>query len=408
MRLTIRKPRVDSMIMGAFILYSLFLTQTLFGTNNYILLYNLHEIAITIICVIVLATSKMRIRLSKIETYAYAILLVPYIALTLISIVEVSIGQGFSLKETLSANYSPMLMCVAAIIAYRYFGDRIVDVIYYMACINYIVYIIYFVNMNGLGGIIEYIVTGEEIGPKILEVHEATFIFGLMFVYYVINGNFKQNKVKGIVCLCFAILGYKRILFLAVIVGLVTYWIVRKKSKKITIIYAVSLLLMCLGWLFFVTSDLYELVAAYFLIELNSRTFTDTGLYARLNGYYTISPSYIGHGVGFVNTKMREYASRVSGFVTTGFHNDILRYYIDIGFIPCILYFFNMTVLNARRIIKMFSQNQANKFLCLLCVTLIGWTTDNLASYPNYLFVQNILFLEILLGNKYMGIKQDI
>lgn len=397
----IKKISFFSILMIGVYVVLLFLTQSQFNTSNWNLLYCIYTCIIIVHSVFILIKNRMYLKFKKNEVYAYSMFLIPYFALLLLSIIEASIGRDMTIAYTIKENLYQIIIVLASIVAYKYYSKNIVDIVFYSTIINYSIYVLYYINNYGFAGLLNFISLSETI--HILEVHEETFIFGLLFVYYFVKIRLKssdynlKDRFKCLICALYMFLGYKRILFAAIVVSLFFYKIFDSNfNRNKTRLFSYVVFGICAGWILFVTNDLYEYTAELLNIELNSRSFSNGGLYGRLDGYYKMSIMHIGQGIGLVTKVLRSF----SGYSTVSLHNDILKYYIELGCIPWIIYFGNMIICNSRRIIKKYSVKQANWFLCLLLLTLICWTTDNLSTYPNYLFVQYILLLDILLTER--------
>lgn len=136
----------------------------------------------------------------------------------------------------------------------------------------------------------------------------------------------------------------------------------------------------------------FEEIAKILSIQLNGRD----RILNRLKDYYVFSPFYIGKGNGFVHRFLIDYAQNSSSAHATTLHNDILRYYIDLGFIPSILFFLNLSYWNVNRLRKKFSVNSAYHYILLSILAVICWTTDNLTTYPNFLLIYNLALLSLI------------
>ena len=162
-------------------------------------------------------------------------------------------------------------------------------------------------------------------------------------------------------------------------------------------IIAIVLLVACFAWVIFSSSDLYLLASYLFGIELNGRD----RLMARVHDIYTLSLTYIGHGVGTTHEHLVQIVRTDPTANANALHNDILKYYIDLGCIPAIAFFVNMIVLNTKRFGKI-SEVSALRYAAFLTLLWICWLTDNLASYPNFLFAYNAILLSLVCEEKWI------
>lgn len=386
-----------------FMIISFFLTQSYFGTSNYGLIGKVYIIAMIIASILIIIKGKAIIVIKNFEKKLAFILLCPYIYMFLYSLLLSVTKKEITIKHVFSESMIPILMPLAAVCIYKCFRKYIFNAIFYAAVINYTIYIIEFIRIYGTKGLLRFITLTESapIGKKPLEVHELTFIFALLIIYYVWNINEKNNKIKLFISTIYCILGFKRILILAIILSLIFHVIFRKidsnsKRKVYLNIIATLILIFSIIWIFMSATNFFTDIAHKYNIQLNGRDeITDI-----LKGYYDLSILYIGKGIGFVHQRMLHYVQHNEYAVTSGFHNDILRYYIDLGFIPCVFYLWYLIVRCINKFRKIFTIEVSEVYTMLLIMTIICWMTDNLSTYPNYLFVFNILILHIAYSEK--------
>lgn len=386
-----------------FMIVSFFLTQSYFGTSNYGLIGKVYVFEGILVCFFIIAKGKGKIVIKTFEKKLALMLIAPYICMFLYSLFLSIFEKEITIKHAFSESMIPILMPIAAVCIYRYFYKNIVEAIFYAAIINYTFYVIAFIRIHGIKGLLTFIILTENapLGEKPLEVHELTFIFALLIIYYIWNWNNEKNKIKLFISSIYCILGYKRILILGVILALVFHIIFKKidsrrKKKNFLNIIVILMLLFSIFWIYASATTFFVDVAQKFNIELSGRgEITDV-----LKGYYDLSILYIGKGIGFVHQTMLDYLNYNKYAVTSGFHNDILRYYIDLGFVPCVLYFGYIIVVCMNKLSKLFSIEIAEGYIMFLIMTIICWMTDNLSTYPNYLFVFNILVLHIAYSEK--------
>ena len=412
-KIKIKKPNGMRICLIILLVISLFLTQTKLNTSNYTLLYNIEKTFIVIVAFLGILFSFGKIVLKKREFMAYAMILVPYIIIIALSIIEAAIAGEISVRYTISEASGPFVMTLAAILVYKYLDRNIIDLLFWALLINNSIYVIIFAIKYGISGFMHFIEIADNYKNFSLELHEITFIWGLLIIYYFTTGLYKTEKNKFVCAIVFCILGFKRILIGAIIivVGITTFlhaWSKNGKeseSKKGIYFVGIIMFMCCVAWLIISSTTLIDQLADLLGINLMSRGHSIqengvVGLYGRLDGKYELSLTYLGKGFGYVNREMINYAHSLQSFATTGFHNDILKYYIDLGCIPWTLLFLNLTLFNTRRIYKYFSKQQSINYLMITGMTLVCWTTDNLATYPNYLFAFAAVFVTLLLESK--------
>lgn len=370
-----------------------FLTQTYFGTADYGLLNRVYLTLMVCVCVFIITKTHGVIILPHAEKRAYCMLVVPYLILLIWSFVLCVLERQISFLRVISEIEPRIFVPFTACLMYYYFKDRVVSSIFWAACINYIFYISAFIRIYGISGMFRYIILTDlaGVGERPLEAHEITFIFGILITYYVLTWKKEQHPIKLGVSILFCLFGFKRILLFALIVSVLLYFFVIKFFKgnnRVPMYIGWTLFIMCIVWIMVSGGGGLMSLSQKFNIELSSRD----KIIGLLEDYYYLSPTYIGKGVGFVHQKMMLYV-RAKQSATTGFHNDILMYYIDLGCIPALMFFYYLTVRCMKKIRDFFGFNAAVNYAIILCCTMVCWATDNLATYPNYLMVYNILVL---------------
>ncbi|MEG0663742.1 MAG: hypothetical protein RR483_01425 [Clostridia bacterium] len=103
----------------------LFLTQSPFGSSNYPLLYTIYQAIVFCICIFIIYKNRLKLTFDKQELYTYGLVLLPYVALMIISIFQSQMSGSIALNTTLRENFYPILMCLAAIVAYKFYKYKI-------------------------------------------------------------------------------------------------------------------------------------------------------------------------------------------------------------------------------------------------------------------------------------------
>lgn len=376
-------------------IFSFFLTQSYFGTANYVLFPNLYKGIFAVIIVVAILKMYGKLKMKDKDIKLYLRLILPFIAILIWSIFLCYYIGKLSVKTTINELQTRIIMPVAACAMCYLFGKRLVNCIFWAASINYLIYVIEFIRIYGVTGLLKFVslTDAATTGHRPLEVHEVTFIYGLLILYYVFTWKKQREPFKLIISIIFCTLGYKRILFAGLAVGILIFYIMGRAKNKNKVIKLISILLFvfCIIWVISTGSGLFFLIADKFGIELNARD----KILAFLNGNYEVSLFYIGKGVGYVHNMMYQLVLQgIAG--TSGFHNDILLYYIDLGCIPFLLFFSNMIIFISKFVNKNYGFFSTVSYLILLSYTIVCWTTDNLATYPNYLLVYNILVIVLI------------
>lgn len=178
---------------------------------------------------------------------------------------------------------------------------------------------------------------------RILELHEDTFAFGVLMVWFMLDG-IKKNKWKLLVCMFFFFLGFKRIGMFGIFVAAALYLLTRKISddslKKLMM--GIMIVMMVYGFLYvwFVRSGGFVKLMDELNIDLMGRQ----NLYKFIEDYYVISPLFMGHGFESIEHILKgagdikvanTYISRMSAL-----HCDYLAMYIQMGFLGYIAWMY--------------------------------------------------------------------
>lgn len=379
-------------------MYSLFCSQTFFGTSDYTKFGKLFPAVIILCGVAIIIKKRYYITFDHDYLYKSMLLVGPYIGLFIFTIMMVIINPGLKMGVAFPAVFNPLLYVLSAVIAFCLFGESLIDIIWIVCLANYTVYVIAFIRIYGPTGLLHYIALTDsaQVGQRPLEVHEVTFILGFVFVYYLMKYGF-EKKWHLITSGIYVLLGYKRILLLGMLIAIVLYYLVknRKKAPLYAKIIAIITLCICIVWVIFTSSDLYLLLSMLMNVELSGRD----KLMARVRDLYSLSFLYLGHGVGFTTNFLIEWRRLNSSSTVTALHNDVLKYYIDLGCIPALVFFINMIVWNTKRYCKVLAQAGV-RYAIMIAFLMICWLTDNLASYPNFLFVFNAIILSLVCEKK--------
>lgn len=213
------------------------------------------------------------------------------------------------------------------------------------------------------------------------EIHELVFCMGIYLLYML----FLRKRRFGFIAMFFLgffcfISAFKRIaiigIVLALLVGSLLILWDRKGGKKyisgiITGLLSVILVLLFL-YIFATEQGVFEM--------MESRGIDTTGraqVYKYVNRFYTFSPAYMGHGMGFLTYQLTDMLELGVNSV----HNDFLQFYIDLGFWGYLLWLLSMTILRT----KYFgrggkTRNEIITFAVLLYMIIVS-STDNTLNY---------------------------
>lgn len=318
-------------------------------------------------------------------------------------------GYSFSyFKHWISSSLLYLLPILESYALIFIFKDEALDIIFKASVISYSIIIIYFIINNG---IVDLFLTlynqlfNNSGTYTILEAHEITFVFGLFLLYYINNP--KKYKFRIALCVLFLLLGFKRILALAIIIALVFGFVAKKIKdlsiyKVLIIITSIIIVISCYLWIFLLKDGYLE--NNYYIAETYKDSSGISGrllLSFQLSNIYDFEVTYLGKGFSYVDQYRIEhiYNNKLA------LHNDLLRKYIEYGFIMYGVYLFFRLYFISKKLLSYRNKDNSISYMMIMISTVICWLTDNTAGYFVYLVCFNSIVL-YLFYNKDNEVKR--
>ena len=361
-----------------------FSTQTYFGTANYSRIYRIDRYCILFFLGMSICANHGLIRYRNKDLLAFKIVLFPCIYQFAISFFYYATNHRISFSGLMEANTQAILVCLMAIVAYNSFGRKALRGVLIAAILNYFVYVITCIIQYGPLALFQ---AGTDTkASRLLEVHEVTFVFGILIVYLLSSNFFVKKTIKKrwiTLLVIFCLLGFKRILLVAMLLGLIIYFCLQKRKKSTSIlVMAVLAIVVSLVWVFLCSSwDLLTGLSIKFGIDLAGRNW----IYSNFYPYYEFSLSYVGAGVGYVQEMIYSMTTMVLGGHSIGLHNEYMRLFIELGYVPYIIYFAIVWLISIKILQHKIGYKTALEYFVLWIVTAICIATDNLLTYPNFM-----------------------
>ena len=159
----------------------------------------------------------------------------------------------------------------------------------------------------------------------------------MYFIYFVL---FNKNKENALISLIYCILVWKRIVLLTIGITIIVYFILnsnRKECYRKTLICGLILFIVFQVYIVLIKSGQLDKIAEKYNINFMSRL----EFYDYFKNNYEYSVFYLGHYLGYTDKVMERSATLKALDLqsATSLHNDILRYYIDLGFIVSAIWF---------------------------------------------------------------------
>ena len=225
-----------------------------------------------------------------------------------------------------------------------------------------------------------------------LEVHELTFCIGLCFIYYLFfeKKDSKSAKLRLILLAVLLILGNKRIGFAGILFsGIFAFFVHRRGLRRSNIIaIGVAGTVICITYV----ALLYNGYAMDFLAERDINVMGRDTLYKYFTRRTTFSPGFIGWGVSAVSKSIEDMSrAEVGNMINVrGLHNDILKIYIEYGFLGSIVWYGYNLIGIPLRLFEFLGKKDATLYTALAIFAFITYLTDNT---ENYFVFQVVLFL---------------
>lgn len=336
-----------------------------------------------VLCITYLFVEVYRNRVEHLFMEGVKGFLIPMVLVTFVSVVTAI----YVYQTTVRGDYTQSLrrlffLCedfLIAYVAYKGFGMDIIRLIAISGMISYFTVICRWFYINIIDSVLE--LSNGQMMEVTLEVHEVTYIFGMILIYYLLNKGY-TGKFKTIICMSLLVgivLGNKRALYLGIAVALFVYWIFQKfsdKHKRMLLGIAIVYFIFLFVWLYLVKSGVLESIMLVLGIETSSRF----RFWNYFKPIYELNLNYLGRGISYTSIVMAsaefKYATGVT--IDTELHNDILRTYIGWGCIPFVFYYLNFIVLQTRKFVKCKMQKNSWIYFSVISYMLFIYLFDNM------------------------------
>ncbi len=228
---------------------------------------------------------------------------------------------------------------------------------------------------------------GDAVGyMKELEIHDATFTYGFYLIYFIFFDKISSKKMKALniaAAVFFFLLGMKRIALASLIVMLIAGFVLLKLSPRAQMFVMKSALYFALIAAFVYLISLKTNVFMKIMDQLNVDVMGRNVLYAAIDKYWRISPSYVGYGFEYVHVMMLELAESGSKAFNkmVDIHNDFMRVYIEMGFFGFIGWGLYTLIFQFNRINQMCGRMTVCLFFLCEMYIFVTYLTDNTLFY---------------------------
>ncbi len=178
---------------------------------------------------------------------------------------------------------------------------------------------------------------------RFFESTEHGFAIAFFLVFFLLDFKKNKNRIFWLPIAVFLFfLGLKRITIAAIGAGVLLGWLgirfLRKNTKKKVMVLLVLIGLAGLGYIFAVRMGLYDWLEARGLDSMGR-----SDIYAIVHDWYEMGPGYFGKGAGYISGSISSgelELIRPEGYTVGEIHNDLLRQYIELGFIGYLVWIF--------------------------------------------------------------------
>lgn len=239
---------------------------------------------------------------------------------------------------------------------------------------------------------------------NVFEVHDLTFAAGLVMISYLFFSD-KLQKREFFVVLSMTIIilmGFKRIQFLSIVLILAYILILKLFNYKYkNIIYKLTGYLTVLGcyiYVYIIKSGILNKL----VIDYNLNTMGRNDFYNWISKHFEFNIIYPGIGLG-ATSKMMQLDTN---WPIATIHSDILRIFVEIGFIAFGVWAIYYLIYCYNRILNKYNIRNAEHYLVLTLYLFILHFTDNTINYFVTQYTYIILVVVNTINNK-DNVKND-
>lgn len=244
-------------------------------------------------------------------------------------------------------------------------------------------------------------ITESEQAMSLLEIHELTYCLGLCLIFFLF---FKKQKSKRDIwklaqLILLFILGGKRIAIAGLLVSGLFAFLVRRKgmSKKMIILIGGVGCVICMAWI----ALLYDGRALLFFAEHNINVMGRDSIWTYFLTRTKFSPDSLGWGLAST-TKAIENMTRaeVGNMVNVrGLHNDILKMYIDCGFIGFCAWLIFELIYFPVALFKKLGRKISTMYVAMIIFTFVSYMTSNIEGA--FIYQVTLLLIPLATGDIY-------
>lgn len=393
--------------------YYVFLIYSIFG--KYLL--NIPDVVSDVLVVgfIILSLRQDRYQLHiprKLGNYCICIIVVPAILILGFSVcVQLfhSLSVDYLVRSaTLCIRW--ILYCLLALRTVYVFGDKSADMLLISCLIAYIPSILVYFIQHGIVDGVRILFSKEAYSEAIvLEVHRMTYVFGFLAVYYFYQWFISGKKIfpRMLLAVGLLLLGVKRVANFAlvyVVVLALLIKILKNEKYKYRFVYVSASFFVALALLFVFTikNGYLQLAFEHFEIEDNFRF----NFWNHISPKYEFSPSFLGNGISYTQRFMWHEWSNIKNLSSvTNLHNDILSYYIGLGFVGFLM-FFGMFFVGQIVLLKKWFSTKSAVFVFLLSVYYFIIMATSNEGLPGFVYGCYMMLILVVASSEHVRLNE--
>ena len=323
-------------------------------------------------------------------TLLYMSLMVALFLWSLVIWIESFAAVSSMIRSCSKLVFQSIAILIAVSLVYL-FQEKAIELFTICICITNGIIMLLDIPAYGLASSIQSLITclvtfGEAAGyARQLEIHDLTFVFGQMILYYAVFAphTTQQEKRKRwrylLLCIWFFLVGMKRSAIPAVVLFIMVGLFLRKRKLPDWFypVVGVGCIVFFLVFIYCVRYGIITDILLYFDIDMMGRDF----LWSLANPYYEFSITYIGRGFEYVDTIVNQWYNEGILNHPYPFHNDILKVFVEVGF-PGFMFWSGIQYVLTPLFWRHYADQQTTLlYLCTLGYMTVTYLTDNTAFY---------------------------
>lgn len=360
-----------------------------------------------------LLQNDFKLSISKQVRNIFVLLLLPVVLIWGYSLITTFIipvkYSGFGMRSFSYICYSAFAI-INALLVFLFFKQEAVNISFIPYCLSFFTSVIVSLVHNGLNDFYRMLFD-DTFNGSVLEMSELLPAIGIFLIYYLFCYSISKSNDclrRIIICLIILTIGTKRIIIISIFIIFILYFFLKKKKNKfilnLELIIGIVLILVMYIFIYLIKSEyLFHLLSKY-----NVNTMSRTPLWLSVKHTYEFSPFFIGRGLGYVTLWIdNNWASiDIIGLKgSIGLHNDVLRQYIDMGFVGFALYYLFKLIYLPRYIYSVASKNSSLIIFSIIVYETLCCFTDNVSGYHVFLWPMYLVIFSLVMNFENKKIK---